>query len=62
MVSPKPKPEQKPKPKKSDDEKPQSERFKETAKKVEADESGAAFDEAIHRIFSTDNVERKSKA
>lgn len=37
-----------PKPKK--DEKPQSERFKDMARKVEADESGEAFEQVFKKI------------
>ncbi|ODA66874.1 hypothetical protein A7A08_02171 [Methyloligella halotolerans] len=43
----------KPKPKKQDEkpDKPQSERFKETAREVEADQSGALFNKALERVL-----------
>ena len=43
------KPKQKPKPKLTD--KKQSERFKEAARELEADESGEAFERAANAIF-----------
>jgi len=49
MASPKRKP--KPKAKDDDFEKPQSERFKETARKLEADKSGSMFERAIGKIL-----------
>ena len=42
----------KPKPKLSDKE--QSERFKQTARELEVDESGDAFEKAFKRIVRTD--------
>lgn len=48
MASPKRK--QKPKPRKGVSEKPQSERFKETARKLEADKSGSLFERALRLI------------
>ena len=46
-------PKRKPKPKENEDasEKPQSERFKETARKLEVDESGEAFEDAVGVII-----------
>ena len=44
-----PKPKRKPKAKR-DAEKPQSERFKETARTLEADKSGSLFERAIEAI------------
>jgi hypothetical protein len=43
-------PNPKTKPKKPPDKRPQSERFKEAARTIEADESGKKFDEAFAKI------------
>jgi hypothetical protein len=45
------KPKRKPKPTRKMTKAEQSERFKETARKLEADESGQAFARAIERIL-----------
>lgn len=46
-------PKRKPKPKENDDasEKPQSERFKETARKLGVDKSGSLFEKAVEAIL-----------
>ena len=49
MASPKRKP--KPKPKKEAPDREQSERFKETARKLEADKSGSLFERALRAIM-----------
>ena len=51
MASPKRKP--KPKPKEDASEKTQSERFKETARKLEADKSGNAFERMLNILLPT---------
>lgn len=48
-----------PKPKK--DEKPQSERFKDMARQVEADESGEAFERAFRKIVEPKLPEKRSR-
>jgi len=45
-----------PKAKPKKDEKPQSERFKETARKLEVDETGEAFDRALKKITRIDRA------
>jgi len=53
-------PKRKPKPKAKDDaEKPQSERFKETARKLEADKSGNLFERAFRAIAPPKPKRRK---
>lgn len=54
MASPKPRR----KPKAKEDEKPQSERFKETARKLEADKSGSLFERAIRAILPPKSTEK----
>ena len=44
-------PKKKPKPKKEDPDKEQSERFKETARKLEADKSGNLFERALRAVI-----------
>lgn len=60
MASPKRKP--KPKPEKDASEKPQSERFKETAKKLEADKSGNLFERALRAIVPPKKQPSKSSS
>jgi hypothetical protein len=47
------------KPKPEPDDKEQSERFKETARQLETDESGEAFDRAFGVVTSTKNTGKK---
>jgi hypothetical protein len=56
-------PKRKPKPKTKDDasEKPQSERFKGTARKLEADKSGNLFERAFRAIAPPKQKRRKSQ-
>jgi hypothetical protein len=60
MASPKRKP--KPKPEKDASEKPQSERFKETARKLEADQSGVSFKRALGEILPPKRPKKREKS
>jgi len=55
MASPKPKP----KPRKGAPEKPQSERFKETARNLDVDESGRAFDVALKKLVMPKRAKKR---
>jgi hypothetical protein len=49
-VAQKPKPRPPTKPKKAEKEKPQAERFKETARKLGVDETGETFEQAFQEL------------
>jgi hypothetical protein len=49
-VAQKPKPRPPTKPKKAEKEKPQAERFKETARKLGVDETGETFEQAFRKL------------